>query len=501
MKAERNGLIKRIGREASAILQYSASFCVNNVMKKILFAVFLAIVGLSSCIEDGFTTSPNDQPTFSVDTLNMGLIFTEQVSTTHRFIVHNRASKGLMISNISFSGDNADLFRLNIDGFSGREFSNVEIRANDSIFVLVSVTLPANEQTVPVDINASLDFQTNGVKQSVVVTATGRDVVRLRAVEFDADTRLAAGKPYQVFDSLVVKAGVTLTVDPGVEFFFHDGAYMVVRGSLRAVGAVDKEIQFAGDRTGNVAGDISFDLMSRQWTGIFFTSTSHDNEMSYCHVRNTWQGVTVDGSMSETPVSLKMINTRLRNSGGYALEVYHADINAYGCEFAEAASGVVLLHGGRHVFNHCTLANYYLFSALGGATLQFSHIDAESDDASGRPMLVADLSNTIIYGNGVDISHGDLTGTSVYLRRCLLKSAGSDDDNFLNCLWDTDPLYYTVRADYYFDYRLRNESPAIAAADPALTAAESAIDRYGLSRGAMPELGAYVYVPAENEAQ
>lgn len=454
----------------------------------LLLSFFVALVGgLSSCIEDGFTTSPSDQPTFSVDTLDMGVIFTEQPSTTHRFVVYNRASKGLNISRISLSGDNASLFRLNVDGLSGVDFANVEVRAEDSIFVLVETTLPANDRTVPVDISASLDFLTNGVERSVVLTATGRDVTRLRAVTYDTDTRLSADRPYQIFDSLVVAEGATLTIDPGAELFFHDGAMMIVRGTLSAVGAPEQEITFAGDRTGNVAADIPFDLMSRQWIGMFFTSTSTANRLDYCLVKNTWQGVTVDSS------ALTMTNSRLRNSGGYALETYHAAIKAYGCEIAEAAAGAVLLHGGVHEFDQCTLANYYLFSALGGPILQLGHLDAESDDESGLPYLQATLDNCIVYGNGKDLSHGGLTDTAVFLRHCLLKSDGTDDDNFIACVWGEDPLYYTVREEYLFDYRLREGSPAIGQADPSLNAAEAATDRYGLERGSAPDLGAYVY--------
>lgn len=463
----------------------------KNFRFLLLFFFAALAAGLSSCIEDGFTTSPSDQPTFSVDTLDLGVIFTEQASTTHRFVVYNRASKGINIDRISLSGDNARLFRLNVDGFSGPDFSNVEIRAKDSIFVLVETTLPANDRTVPVEITARLDFLTNGVEQSVVLAATGRDVTRLRAVTVDTDTRLTAERPYQIYDSLVVAEGATLTVDPDAELYFHDGAMMVVRGRLVAVGSPDHEITFAGDRTGFVAADIPFDLMSRQWTGMFFTPTSKGNRLDYCLVKNTWQGVTVDSS------DLTMINTRLRNSGGYALETYHSAISAYGCEFAEAASGAVLLHGGSHLLDQCTLANYYLFSALEGPILQFGHLDAESDDASGLPYLQARISNCIIYGNGKDISHGDLTGTGVYLRRCLLKSKGTDDDNFISCIWDQDPLFYTVREDYVFDYRLREGSPAIGAADPALNAPEAATDRYGSQRGAVPDLGAYVYIPQQ----
>lgn len=463
----------------------------NNFRFLLLFFFAALAAGLSSCIEDGFTTSPSDQPTFSVDTLDLGVIFTEQPSTTHRFVVYNRASKGININRISISGDNAALFRLNVDGFSGTDFSDVEIRAKDSIFVLVETTLPANDRTVPVEITASLDFLTNGVEQSVVLAATGRDVTRLRAVTFDTDTRLTAERPYQIYDSLVVAEGATLTVDPDAELYFHDGAMMIVRGTLNAVGSPGHEITFAGDRTGFVAADIPFDLMSRQWIGMFFTSTSTGNRLDYCLVKNTWQGVTADSS------DLTMVNTRLRNSGGYALETYHSAVRAYGCEFAEAASGAVLLHGGDHVLDQCTLANYYLFSALGGPILQFGHLGAESDDASGLPYLQARLDNCIVYGNGKDISHGDLTGTAVFLRHCLLKSAGTDDDNFISCVWDQDPLFYTVREDYIFDYRLREDSPAIGAADPSLNAPEAAVDRYGNPRGQVPDLGAYVHIPQQ----
>lgn len=472
----------------------------------ILTAAWFAL-GFSSCIEDGVSGSSAHQPTFSTDTLAMGEIFTEQVSTTARLTVYNRADKGISISRIALTSDNADCFRLNVDGFSGREFSDVEIRANDSIFVLVSVTLPPNELDIQHRVEAQLHFLTNGVDRSVAITADGRDVTRLRGVTITEDTSLPAGKPYVIFDSLAVAPGATLTLEAGAELLFHQGAYMRVDGTLLSLGTVGSEVTLKGDRTGNVAGDVSFDIMSRQWEGLFFGPESVGNRLEYTLVANTTYGVQIDGSMAPegTVPSLTLINSRLRNSAGNGLAVCHARLEAYGTEIAEAGGATLLLWGGEHVINHCTLSNYYLFAAPANPVLTLVHTSESDpgpmDEDAGKPYTAANISNTIIYGMNTDLSHTDLAGTAVTLRHCLLKSTGENNENFIDCLWDTDPMFHTVRSDYFFDYSLQTGSPAIGAADPSLTAPQAAMDRYGNMRGDVPDLGAYVFTTDEAAGQ
>ena len=466
-------------------------------MKQLLYyisSLAVAALMMTACIDDSFTDSPSDQPEFSVDTLNMGVVFTEQMTTTHRFTVTNPASKSLSISHIRLSGDDARYFRLNVDGFSGREFNNVEIRGKDSIFVFVEATLPSTQADIPIEINAYVDFTTNGVSRSVVLSAYGQDVVRLRGEIIDSDTTFDSAKPYQIFDSLIVAPGATLTLAPGTQLLFHDGAYMAVDGRLISNGSVDSPVTLAGDRTGNVVSDISFDLMSRQWQGLIFSAGSTGNDLKNTIIKNTVFGVIVDGSDEEADrPSLSLLNCRLRNSGSTVLSAVHADVHAVGCEFAEGGGGLVALRGGNHSFNHCTFANYYLFAAIGGPAISFSHFNGETDDLTDHPYLSANIDNCIIYGLGADLSHGDLSGTDIMIRNCLLKSKGDDDDNFIACIWGEDPLYYTIRNEYIFDYRLKDDSPAIGAADPALTATEAATDGYGLQRGSQPDLGAYVH--------
>lgn len=350
-------------------------------MNKLIFRIFLLLsgaamlFGTASCIEDGFTASPSDQPEFPADTLDLGLIFTDEPSPTSRMVVYNRHSKGLNISDIRISGPDAAHFRMNVDGLSGETFSNVEIRANDSIFVLVEATLPENATAKPTEITASLDFTTNGVKRSVVLAATGQNVRRLRGLTLAQDTHLTAELPYQIYDSLVVAPGATLTLDPGARLHFHDKAMLVVRGSLRSLGTPQAPVNLCGDRTGNVVADISFDIMSNQWTGVFILGTSTDNLISHTDIRNTAQGVTVDSA------PLTIINSRLHNSAGSALEAYHSRIRALGSEFAEAADGLVYLQGGEHLFSGCTFANNYLFSAISGPAIWLAHVSSDSKTA------------------------------------------------------------------------------------------------------------------------
>lgn len=469
----------------------------------LLSIIFLGL-GLQSCIEDGFTNSPSDQPRFSVDTLQFGTVFTNELTPTHRFVVHNPHSKGISISDISISGSDAGCFRLNVDGISGERFSGVEVRGRDSIFVFVSAHLPERAGT-GTDYEASIDFTTNGVKQSVPVKAYGQNVVRLRAQTLATDTRLTAEKPYQIYDSLVVAEGATLTLEAGARLCFHDKAELIVRGRLLSLGTAAAPVVMGGDRTGNVVADISFEIMSRQWKGVFFAYTSTGNELRYTTIRNTTAGVIAAGDpyadYRRTP-QLKLINCVLTNSGDLDLYAYHTAVTAIGCEFSEASNGLVGLHGGTHSFSHCTFANNYLFTAIGGPAVILWHISSDPktglDDESGMPYMKAEFANSIFAGLGLELSHGDLSDTDIFFRRCLFKSEGSDDDNFLECLWEADPKYYTVREDYIFDYRLREGSDAIGAADPKLMPLEGVVDRYGKIRGKTPDLGAYVYVPEES---
>lgn len=460
-------------------------------MKSILAIIFTSLVFLSltCCIEDEFTTASGDRPEFSADTLDMGVVLTSEQSATHRLIVHNRHGKSMNLSRVTLTGADASCFRVNVDGMAGSSFNDIEIRANDSIFVFVCADLPENGASGTSEILASLDFEVNGQVSSVTIKADGQDVVRMNGCVIDKDTEFTADKPYKITDSLVVAENATLTLAAGARLLFHDKSVLIVRGTLRSEGVPLNPVTITGDRMGSVISGVSFDLMSRQWSGMEFYSSSHDNYMSHTEVSNTSYGVMVYGDGIETAErKLTLVNCRLRNSGGNVLTAIGGSVDAYGCEFAEAADNLVELVGGDHRFDLCTTSNHYLFAAISGAAWSFPDM---ADYAEMQPTRAL-VTNSIVYGLGADVYPGDLSGQEIYFRRCIFKSDGDDDDNFTDIMWGVDPLFYTVRSDYLFDYRVKPESPAIGAAFPEYSDKSPSVDYYGEIRTS--DLGAYVFV-------
>lgn len=470
-------------------------------LRKILYVLIAAVaVMTTACIEDDFTTSSNDVLAFSCDTLTFDTVFTELGTPTKKFTVYNRHKKMINISSIKFEGTNGGRFHLNVDGMTGEEFHNVEIRGEDSIFVFVEAYIDRTDRDTPIEIKDNVQFITNGVEQKVVVTAWGQDVVRKYGEVLTEDTRFTAERTYVIFDSLVVEKGAKLTIEPGATLSFHDNAFIEVRGTLDAIGTQDAPITLRGDRTDNVVGDIDFDIMSGQWGGVIFAPESFDNEMQYVLMRGSTYGVYADSCGVTDRRKLHLFNSVLHNSTNSVLTSLYSWVDAEGTELSDAGSHVAVFIGGKHRFVNCTFANYYLFSAIRGPILGLGYV-LPKDEIQGVPLMEASFDNCVIYGLASDINIGDLTDSRVYLRNCLLKSAGEDDDNFINCVWEGDPLFFTIREEYIFDYRLKNESMAIGAGDVNLCPMSAAVDRYGVNRfnGEGIDIGAYAWVEQKEE--
>ncbi len=459
-----------------------------------LFLTIAAFVGLmlSSCISDAVSTSSTDRLTFSRDTVNFDTVFTDLGTPTARLIVFNRNKKGLDISSIRLRKDDSN-FSINVDGKSGKVFNNVEVRGNDSIYVFIECFIPENAGREPALVEDELVFVTNGVTQSVRLEAYGQNVTRLKGERITSDFTLGPEQPIVVFDSLVVEKGATLRVLPDTRLLFHDGAELIVHGNIEAVGEPGKMIQMRGDRLDNVLPDVGYDILAGQWRGLRISAGSFDNRLEYVDMRSTSVGLALDSCADLSRTKILLRNSWLHNSQSSVLSVKYAKVEAYGCCFSEAGDAVVSLTGGDLKFVQCTFANNYLFSAIANPIVSLYHLLPEHTNDNNLPLMKASFENSIIYGLVADLNEGDLNDSDVFFRYVSLKSKGDDDDHFINCLWDTDPLFLTDRPEYYFNYHVKEDSPVIGQGNPGYVNSECLIDMDGVNRlsDGNPTLGAY----------
>lgn len=472
-------------------------------MRKAFFILLALIAGMcvtvTSCISDSVSTSPTDILTFSRDTVNFDTVFTDLGTPTARLVVANRAKKGIVISSIRLKNPESN-FSINVDGMSGKSFHDVEIWREDSIFMFIECFIPATTGNEPYRVEDELEFVTNGVTQTVTLEAYGQNVTRLRATRITEDTRFTAERPYVVFDSLVVDKGGVLRIDPDVRLLFHDGASLIVHGRIEACGEPGKLIQMRGDRLDNVLPNVSYDILAGQWEGMRISRESFGNRLEYVDMRSTASGLRLDscGDLSQRKIELR--NSWLHNSQTNVLNAKYCNIAAYGACFSESPEAVVSLTGGTGEFVQCTIANNYLFSAITQPLLCLYHAmspkEGETPDDNPNPLMKFALENSIIYGIGKDLNIGDFTGSEVFFRNVAMKAEGNDDDNFINCLWECDPLFLTDRPKYYFNYHVATDSPVIGKGNPQfLTPATmtdiDGVDRMSTAVEGMTVLGAY----------
>lgn len=464
-------------------------------MKHILLFLLISLSLLaSSCIQDEFSVSPAHQPVCSTDTLDFGTLFTEEASPVASMMIRNPNGKGLHLNNVRISGPDAACFRLNVDGMAGTAFEQVDVRANDSLFVFVQALLPQESGQSLRQITAYIEFDVNGVTNRTVLRAEGQNVRRLRAPRIDTDTHLTAEVPYIIYDSLVVAPDVRLTLDPGVRLLMHSKAYIKVEGSLHAEGTVDAPVRITGDRLGYVAGNIPYDVVPNMWDGIYFTTSSHGNSLSHTTIMGGSIGLSLN-----VGAELSMLNCTVQNMGINSLYALHAKLDAAGCIFADAPRGVVTLTGGEHLFTNCTFGNYYLFGGVSGPCINLFHISDDPkegyDDGSGLPYTKANFNNCIIWDRLIAIDLVNFDVTELYFRNCLTNDEDLAGSHFTNCVSCSDPMFYLPKRNALAQYTPAPESPAVGIADTTLIPERARYDATGADLFPSRIAGARVAAP------
>lgn len=472
----------------------------------VFFLLLVSLVPLLwSCIDDvHYSNDPNCRLRFECDTLAFDTLFTDIGSSTGVFLVYNPNDDDLLLPDVRLARGEASPFRVNIDGENRSSWHDIDLRAHDSLFIFVEVTIDPRDEDAPFEERDSIVFTlASGVQQHVLLTAWGRDAYILQAVTLtDSLTVLPATRPVFVLDSLVVAEGATLRLLPGCRLHFHADAGLSVHGTVEALGTKDSLVVFRGDRFDWMFSYLPYDWVKGQWLGITLYSTSHDNLFLYTDIHGSYYGIRSQATDMEH-VLFTMENSQIHNTDGTGLDLTLSVGSAINCQFSNAHTHCVDIRGGRYEFVHCTIANLWPWNNVyeTGEALQLRN----TDNTSFWPLYGVNFTNCIITGRLEDELTGLVLDTldAYHFSHCLINSRPDITPHFEEIFWESPDSavwgkdnFVPLRARYNYDFHLDSLSHARGIGDPSIVPLVPT-DRDGNERPTPPDAGCYQYIGEE----
>lgn len=421
-------------------------------MKKIspfhilLFLLALAMPLLTlSCGKEEYGVGDEVQLDFSADTVAFDTLFTTIGSTTLQVKVYNRSSRNAVIGSITL--DSGRYFRLNVDGDTSRVARNVEIMAGDSIFIFIQANLKADTvRTLPFIVEDAIRFS-NG--QRLPVTAWGRNAVYHRLRPGDSTWYSVVDcanwdhtRPHVVLGAAAVLDGSTLTLLPGEELYFGDGAMLVFDTNARLVaqGTAERPVLFTSLRH-----DGWYSFLPGQWQCLWFTGGSTGSIIDHAVVENGTGGLRAYPGAGFT-----VTNTVIRNMSDCALIGQGGSITASNLLVYDCLGCLTVLQGGSYSFTGCTFADYWPYSSRKQESVILANYMVTADGVVGGDLVQADFTDCIIWGSREEevlLAGVEEYGLHYRFTRCWVK--GSEGV--------TDPMFADVDNN---DYHLQEGSPA-----------------------------------------
>ena len=446
---------------------------------------------LISCRKETFITSPDAIVKVSADTIRFDTVFTTTGSVTASFKIFNENDQKIKLSNLRIGGGQSSYFRMNADGIESQDIRDLEIRANDSLYVFVAVTINPGAGNLPFIVEDSILIEFNGTEQKVHLEAYGQNANFIRNGLVVADLVFDKDLPYVILGGLQVDTNVTLTITQGARIYLHADAPLIIDGTLKVSGTKNEPVLFTGDRLDEVYRDLP-----ASWPGIYFRNTSKENELVYAIVKNAYQGLVADQPSISSNPKLNLRECIIDNSYEGGITGIRSSIRAVNCLISNCGSNVLLVQGGDYQFTHCTIASYSnTFILHKNPVLLLNNWDSSQAGLQTFP-LVASFTNNIFWGengtveNEVFVSRKGNNPFNVTFINNLYKVVQDPSSSTLtNNIKNLNPLFDSINTgNRYYDFRLQTKpSPAINAGASAGVLS----DLDGKPRDAQPDMGSF----------
>ena len=471
--------------------------------------LLLPIICFYSCEDDLFSSDPEKVLSFSTDTLTFDTVFTTIGSTTEKLMVYNPNNRALKISSIGLAGGAKSQFRINVDGSlsADNHFSDIEIRAKDSMYIFVEVTVDPRDVNAPVLVADSVIFRINGVEQKVRLEAFGQDMILFRNKLILNDTTLSADKPYLIYGNLTVDSAKTLHLPAGCQLYFHNNANLMVRGNLRAEGTFDKPVLLRGDRLDKAKFlyPVPYNYVAGQWGGVYLLWNKGNHLLRNVNINSGYVGIYMNNSDRNQLPELRIENCRIHNFVYYGLVVQNANVQVMNTEISNTGSYSVYLSGGKHVFLQSTIANYYN-SSPGRPSSRDKNPAVMIMGLYRTAPMQTEFRNCIVAGGletELSIVSRFLTQyKAVFSDSYIRRKEAYELSQFQNIRWyaQNDTIFkhpfYNDTTSVYFNFTPDSVSPVRGLADRTI-AAQFPLDLNGANRleDNAPDAGAYEWKP------
>jgi len=459
-------------------------------LTRILALIFISLV-LLCCKKEGFINSKDAQIALSADTLHFDTVFTSTGSITQKFKIFNTNNQKLKLDRVKLMGGPSSPFRINVDGASTDEATDLEIAANDSMYVFVSVTINPNNTSLPFVVQDSILVSFNSNEEFLQLEAYGQNAHFLRSRIISADTSFANDLPYVILGGLLVDSNVTLTLGAGCRIYSHANAPIIVDGTLIANGTLSDSINFRGDRL-----DRDYRDLPAGWPGIYFRGSSKSSVFTHVNVLNAYQALVVDLPSSNGLPKLTLNECKIDNAYDAGILCLNSSLKAVNCLVSNCGVNILLANGGNYEIDQCTVAAYSnIYLTHKQPAVALSNWDSADNQLFTYP-LAANFQNCIIWGDygtvedEVFVTRKGTDPFTVNFNHVLYKATTVPADvNFTNSLMNMDPMFDSIGVGTrYFDFHLNTKpSPAVDAGfDFGINT-----DLDGKTRVPPPDLGCY----------
>jgi len=412
-----------------------------------------------SCKKESINTDPSARIIVSTDTLKFDSVFTQTVSLTQSFKIKNPNNSNLLISSIKLMDGNRSSFKMNVNGVPTNEATDVSIAANDSIYVFVMANINPNNSSLPFVVSDSIQIICNNNYYQVQLEAFAQNAQFCNNLTISSDTTWTNMEPIVVLGGLTVDSNATLTLQQGCKIYVHANAPILINGTLKAVGSTDERIQFRGDRL-----DDPYKFLPGSWQGIRFGSSSKNNELQFCIIKNAVIALHVENASVNGNPKLKGHQLLIDNASVAGLKVVNSSVSIDNTLISNCKKNVVIENGGNCNFVNCsftaypTLYQFHEFPMLEMNNYTYQNGNLVSGDLSAIYTNCVVWSGSSFIDNEIFVSKEGNGLFDVSMENCLIKnSINPDYVTLTNVISNIDPQFDSIDIENnYFDFRTQN---------------------------------------------